>query len=302
MQLASFSNKRLQTLNLFIIYSANSVATKHNLVILSKFGGDRNEREHVRGLAVLNDNVYLIRDQATYIEVYRYRSGKYEKLNKIRVNGFSKVRYMAACSLNQHIYVSDEDNNTIHTVQFNKQEEISNEFTYVGSFHVDQEPEGLSVTKTGNIVITFQKIRQLGIYDMFGTLTKYIHLSSLISHPWYAVEINNDEYLVSHDAGGESQISQVKVYYGGRSNVSVTYKDPLWQSSRSFARTEDGFIFLADFMQNTIFLLDPNFNFVKIIASELHGPTRLCYDEKGHHLYVTNHSTKDVYVFKYDSA
>ena len=284
-------------------HSANSVAVQHTLTFLGKFGEDRDE--HIRGIAVLNTNIYLIRNQAKHIEVYSYESGTFKTNGKIKVKDFSKVRYIAACCRNKHIYISDGDIKTIHTVHSNGEDEMPNESNYVvGSFRVDHEPEGLSVTQAGHIVITFQKVRQLGIYDMFYKHIRCIYLPESISHPWYAEEINNNEYLVRHDVEEDIKylITKLEVQsaeMNAPSNVSISYKDPKWRGARSFARTEDGSIFLADFMQHEIRLLDPNLELVEVIVAELHWPARVCYDKEHQYLYVTNHSTKDVYAFLY---
>jgi hypothetical protein len=89
------------------------------------------------------------------------------------------------------------------------------------AWSVDDEPDGMSVSPvTFHLFITFSRMRFLREYTSLGQLIREIKLPSDIIHPFHAVEVATDRFVVTH--GRHSDARCRVCFVNARDGISET--------------------------------------------------------------------------------
>ena len=195
---------------------------------------------------------------------------------------------MASCHRYQCVYISDCRNNVIHKVCGKNQ---------ITQWPVNDEPEGLSVTSSSNVLVTCYLVRKIKEFTTDGKLLREISLQSDIVKPWHSVELTDDQFVVCHGGRGD-KLNRVCVVdsdgnvlnsYGGAQGPA----DGLLNYPFRLIVT-NGLILVSDSDNNRVLMLSPSFRFVRHILSRPIEPSRMCFDEVTGRLYVADCKLENV--------
>ena len=153
---------------------------------------------------------------------------------------------MVGCGFNNCLYAS-EQNNRIYKVALGQ----NNTMSY---WDVANNPQGLSVTSSHNLLVAMTGNNALYEYSTDGGLIRQISLQPAgISNPVYAVQLSDDHYGVIHH-GPTHQFSivssdgqLVQSYRGDAGNMSTPH---------GIAVDERGRVFVADQVNNRVLVIN----------------------------------------------
>ena len=104
---------------------------------------------------------------------------------------------LATCSVVEHLYISDWDNDLLHAVPLdtNDEDEDSESWT------VANQPAGLSLTLAGppNVLVACHGAGKIQEWSPEGILIREIQLSDELKLVWHALQLTDAELLVSHE-------------------------------------------------------------------------------------------------------
>ena len=191
---------------------------------------------------------------------------------------------MTSCVRHKCLYMSDHANSCIHRY------ELASSAT--SKWSVSGKPCGLSVTPSGNLLVTCRepnKLVELSVDS--GECVREIALQSDIERPHHSVQLTTGQFVVSHGDVLSSHLHRVCVvgddgkvtrsYSGQRGSNVGQLNEP-----RHLAVDKDSqFIFVADYDNDIVVLLSPTLEFVRYIEG-LSVPWRLHYHQATRRLFV----------------
>ena len=246
----------------------------------------------ISALTVLGRNLYVAyRDtQDNDEEIRLYDTEKFiARGNLLHIDGLARVRDMASCRRHESIYIADDMNDLIHRVHSKG---------HVTHWPIGDEPSGVSVTITYSLLVTCWRVGKIKEFSPDGECIREIKVQSNAVHPWHAVQLSTDQFVVCHGWHGDL-LSRVCVV-DGQGSVVQSYggkkgsgKGQLYVPIRLALH---GFVFVADRNNHRVLMLSPTLNFIREVASDLNDPTRMCVDVKTDRLIVCDNKT--VKIFK----
>jgi len=251
----------------------------------------------VRGIALLNGRLYVVRSNSRNIETYnaskmkrksklicvdgehsRMHSLK-ERLNiphgsKTQPSGLQDV---ASCSNTNWIYVSDYRDSKIHRLHANE----TGKLTPLNSWKVP-EPFCLSVTKYGNVMISCRNSSKLYEYTPTGQLAHFIEIGGNGEGPVHGIQIGED-FVVCH---GDADVSHCRefvcIYDIYNQKPDFAHRVELLKPSHLVVDSTDQ-ILVAETGRHRIVVLSPSLEKLTVLLTSDHGlsapPTRICLDE-----------------------
>lgn len=165
------------------------------------------------------DNIlYVARFGSKWIEKYRYNGERDFKMSKkpilltqpgvktgVGILGMinyyksaadsslvSRIQDMACCLETRRLFVCDEYAKCVWCVDASKGK-VVNKWS-VG----DEEPHGISVTSSGEVVVIFGDSGNLGVYSSDGAHKRTVFLSMVEDGPWHAVVLDTGSFVITH--------------------------------------------------------------------------------------------------------
>ena len=237
---------------------------------------------NVLAVASLGDDVFVVRYNSQQVEVYDAVTLTLQR--HVAVHGLGRSSWgLAACPNNNCLYVSDENNNSIHRVELSRSDAVK-------KWSVADSPAGLSVNIARNLVVACNGADVLQEYTTHGSLVRDIRLQSGVTRPWHAIQLSTGDYVVSQNTspGVVSVVGvdgQVIHSYGQLQTSIFGLKNP---SSLAVTRNDD--ILVADEVTNRILSINRSTGYVQELALSVDGgiqvPQGLCLDESRGRLYV----------------
>lgn len=260
----------------------------------------------VRGLAMMDSILYVVRFGSKWIEIYR-DNGKHDfKMSKkpilltqpggkTRMGILGMINYdtspadsslaariqdMACCHKTKRLFVSDGDTKFLWCVDVTKRK-------VVGTWSLgDEEPWGISVTPGGEVVVSFADSGNLGVYSE-GILVRTVFLKMSDEGPWHAFVFDTDYFVICYGS-----------HYCGPSSVGVVDLDgvhtkreaDIWGLSH-VAILPNNHIVVAESDHNRVLMFDETLRVDRMreILNQDHGivkPSRLQYCESSGQLIV----------------
>jgi len=188
---------------------------------------------------------------------------------------------MTSCVRHKCLYMSDFGNRCIHRYKLAS--------SATSKWSVPGKPCGLSVTPSGNLLVTCRepnKLVELSVDS--GKWVREIALQSDIERPWHSVQLTTGQFVVCH-GWSHSDLHQVCVVgddgkvtrsYGGQPGSDV---GQLYMPYHLAVDKDSQFIFVAD--NDRVVLLSPTLEFVRYIEG-LSEPLRLHYHQATRRLFV----------------
>lgn len=240
----------------------------------------------VLGMAILNDEFFLVRREMPEVEVYDLTT--YHLKQCWKIEALIHPWDMASAIKNQCLYITDASSR-VHQVA------IHGETFKLSCWPVNDEPNGISVTKADDfhVIVTCGAAHKLKEYTASGDLIKEISLPAEVINPWHAVQLSNGLHAVCHGIKSDSrhQVSIIDVenkivhsYGGTRGSSSRQMNEP-----QHLAVDKDDNIFVADVYNERVLLLTPTLDVREFLSRrDIDTSRRLCLDEAHGHLYVAN--------------
>jgi hypothetical protein len=154
--------------------------------------------EIIRGLAVMNNELYVGRERQSEIEVYDVATLNHRR--NVSIPGLGCVHDLASCPQSQVVYVSDGCSSKIYAI--NEREVITllvdcNEGGRPWDEH-RVRPGGLSVNSQLNVVVMWPSMHDIRVYTPGGELIRNITLQSDVTEPHQAIQLDDDRFVVVH--------------------------------------------------------------------------------------------------------
>ena len=200
-----------------------------------------------------------------HIAVYSisdYKLLRHLKLPGLKLDSNSD---MTSCVRHKCLYMADHGNSCVHRY------ELASSAT--SKWPVRGKPVGLSITPSGNLLVTCQQNKLIELSAESGRRVREIILQSDIVNPLRGVQLATGQYVVSHGGdlrrvcvvGDDGKITRS---YGGQGGSDVEQQS---YPCHLAVDTDSQFIFVADigkdvFAYNTVVLLSPTVEFVRYVT------------------------------------
>ena len=250
----------------------------------------------VRGVSVLNEQVYVIVKQSNEVQVFN--SSTYAPEPSIPVIELSDPCDIAGSENVLHIGSSD---GKVYRI------ELRDKSITCWSVGSSKGSVSLSVNKHRHVIATNHTSNKLYEYTSTGELRREIALKSDMVNPWRAVHMDGDQFLVCQAGGNDlhrvclfdNRGNLIKSFGStkrfGNANLSYPYR---------LVVDRNGFILVADHSNNRVVLLNKQLEYVKDIipkSMKLNRIFTLFLDEDNGRLYVSDYHNKKLAIFYLDA-
>ena len=257
-------------------------------------------QQPVYGVAVLFDQVFVVRRKTREVEVYD--SNTLNLTSRLPVSGLADPSDLTSCSKFRCLYISDlRGGNEIRRV------ELGGATT---RWKVNDAPYGLSVTPDPDfhVLVTCGDVRKLKDFTTNGTLVRQILLQENLANPWHAIQFDG-QFIVSHGWMRSEPLHRVCIV-NSTSHTTRCYGGPPGSAAgqlyepRYLATDGEGNVLVADRTNQRVLLLNKTLEYVgELISTRNSGrlgfePWRLCLDVSRGRLFVTDNRQKDMLVFQ----
>lgn len=240
-----------------------------------------NEGKPVRGLTTLNNELFIRYNDTQTKDIVVYDTDTYSLQRYLQITRLGLFNDMTSCERYQCIYITDNLNNVVHRVN-------QLEGSQVAQWSVRDVPRGISVNSACNVLVAFCDVGKIKEYTTNGQLVREIRLPSDVVHPWHAVELVPDQFVVCHGRVNDplhrvcivNSTGVVERSYGGFKGSGEG------QLNTPVRLSLNGFIFVADCLNRRVLMLSPKLEFVRNIVVSSPGISRLWFDEPSMRLYV----------------
>jgi len=207
------------------------------------------------------------------------------------------LRDMTSCAVENCLYVSNWGEQCLHKI---KVEQLPQ-----SKWTVKKRPNGLSVMEANcHVLVTCRDDRFLIQLNRQGRMMRMFQLPEDVMYPLHALQMPNGAYLVSHGdlynpehrvckLVGNDKVMEVVGSYGSQKGSG---QDQLNEPCH-MALSRHGFVFVADFSNGRVVLLNPSLKFVRNLFTETKGSRaeiacfqRLYLDSELQKLYVGDFS------------
>jgi len=246
----------------------------------------------VTGIAAIRDEVFVVRWCNPNIQVYKHNADDMTIQRNVNVGATTNTfRGLAACELNQCLYVSEQNSQMIHKVS-----PVTN--NTVNQWSVDGQPYGVTVNSAHNLLVACYSTHKVQEYTTDGALVREINLQADITNPAHVVQLRGDEFGITQHgsvhrycvAGSDGKI--VKSIGSGKMN-----------SPFGFAVSKGGSkVFVPDYGRNRISLLNSSsFSMEQLPAAfnvSISSPYCIHFDARAGVMYVGEWNGGRILCFK----
>lgn len=245
-------------------------------------------------LTTLNDELYVVywSEESWDYDVIVYsndvtdpESCSFRRLHTLDIPELGGVVDIAPCTYNQCIYIADTNNNVIHRVQKNNDDDNA-----ATRWPVNDKPQGLSVNSSHNVLVTCRHVGKIKEFTGTGQLTQVIDLQPDIVTAWHAVAVG-DNFVVCHGDVSDA-LNRVCVVNAQGALVNSYGSSP--GSARGQLNTPirlgifRGFVVVADYNNHRVVMLNGGtLSYQRDLVSGLcDHPCRLWIDEQTSRVFV----------------
>jgi len=263
--------------------------------------GSFGEGAPIYGIYRIKDNLTIIRDSATHVEVYDVR-GRNDWIGKLEVAGMTGPYDMVGSDDSRSLFITDWfDWSNIATVSTKAQNQVGRfplgeNFTVVGMAATKSTTTN---TADSDVVVTCTQSLKIKEFTKFGEVVRQIQIPSGITQPRHTIKLTSGKgYAVCHGYGPVDKHRVCLLDNSGTEtdcfgDVAGSGKDRLDVCAR-IAEDDNGDIIVADRNNKRVILLsnkNGKLKFVQEILREkdgLNGPIRVFID--GPILYVVDNT------------
>ena len=248
---------------------------------------------YVYGVAWLENKIYVVCKESNLVHVYPDEEPFDElKDDRIEIKEMKHPYDMAASGVSRSIFISDFDNRCIWRIQMPSKK--------ISRWKISGEPCGLSINSSDELIVVVGRdgryyidvyrcedggrIKVVDVDWLYGAL----RIRSIQLRTPHVVQSSNGNFIIYHWSRGDDRvdlISEVSIdgtmiirTFDPRSIGSNELKN--W-SPRHLSIDEDDNIFVADWSNDRVVLLNPRLDEHQILVNrdqhQIDGPRRLCY-------------------------
>jgi len=277
--------------------------------------GDARQLAPVYGVAVVDQQLFVVRAWSALIEVYDITT--YCPLGQLSVARLVDVTDMTGCPLHHRLYVADSDSRAVHVLNLNDtagQRHVvslsdvtpqtagqchvvspSETAHTAGQWSLVDKPYGVSVSSSGHVVISFSETSVVAIFSSAGVLQRQIVVDELLNVR-HAVLLDTGQLVVCH--GSLQHHAGVSVI-DAQGQIVRTLRAPTDYWPTHLALDQRGFIYVADYSNKRVMQLQSDLTYMSDIVDQQHGlrnPRSICIDPASRRLYVAE-AAGNVLVF-----
>jgi DNA-binding beta-propeller fold protein YncE len=209
------------------------------------------DRRPVVGVTSIDSHLFVLRGWPSRQQVEVYDTKSFKQQQTLEVVGLSddtSSSGLISCVTNNCLYVSDFHKNTIFKVELSGKNEVF-------SWHVGRNPCGLSIYTDCNLTVVCYNDNKIQEYKPTnGSLVREISLESndVVLRPLHAIQLNNDQFVVSCWNVTSEVCDVVEVDTKGRvlvsySNQLISTTQPMFEWPRHLSVDKNNkFILVAD--------------------------------------------------------
>ena len=260
----------------------------------------------VRGVSIMGNRLFVVRKNISEIEVYDTNS--FECSQKLSIPGlkpcdmtsykFANLYMMWIMNKSIALFITNWDDCLVHKVflRISQQDNMMEKSNASSMWNVVDRPDGISMTETETLLITFRDTGKVREYQENGTMLKEVSLGSGIDRPRHTIRLKDGSLLFCHGYGTSkyrvciaSADGRIQLEHGENDEP----KSNGHYSPTHLAVDNKGFIYVCDFFNNRVIILNAELEFVKELIPPhigLQQPFRLCLDESKERLHVGEYS------------
>jgi len=249
--------------------------------------------DDVLGVTSVGDELFVLLlqkcNQVAVYSVIDYQLLHYLNLPELEPDRNSDLT--SCIKRHKRLYVSDFHSNCIYGYEL-----VSNDGMYDSSaiieWLVPGSPCGLSVTPSCNLLVTCQQPNKLvELSADSGQCVREIALQEDVVNPRHGIQLTTGQYVVCcggwfchlHQVCMVDDDGRVICSYGGQRGSDA---DQLDRPSHLAVDEEMQSVFVADFANDRVVMLNPTLKFVRHITVRLRRPRRLYWHHTTRRLYV----------------
>jgi hypothetical protein len=194
------------------------------------------------------------------------------------------------------LYISDYTGSSIHLIQLST---VKTDSDVITRLPVNDRPHGLSITKSGELLVTCPLSRVIKRFNTKGELISEMQLDEKVINPWHAVEFGRRKDLIV-TFGGNSNSN--KVCYLTSKGKPYDCISRLMEPLNSPIRLQliGEYVAVADENNRRILLSARGSVYVWTLLTELRGALRIWMDNSRNQLYVVVNKWLDKSVVQGD--
>ena len=240
----------------------------------------------IYGLTILNGDIILLRHKN---DVELYEQATQSRKANITVPNLKLPADVAACSVNNCVYITDSEENCVHRVAM-----IEN--FPVKKWLVNDEPSGVSITRQSNLLVACTLATSIKEYTTNGEQIREIILDLDLSHPRHALQFEVGRMVVCNgfrrdplhrvcvvDMEGSPELT-----FGSQRGAKALQ---LSQPSH-MTLYKNKYLFVADQRNKRVSVLSPVLDYLGSFSGDeersLVNPVRVWVDEETESLYVVD--------------
>lgn len=238
------------------------------------------------GIAYFLEKFYVICLESNAILTYK-SSSPFNLEEGVTVEGLKGPHDIAASYTS--LYVTDSSNSRIWKIDANHKS-----FCWMEEAG---EPHTISVTPNQEVLmVSSGSPSSLKFFGSDATLRRSFSLPSQITKPTHAVALADGHVILSHGGVGSSEqkICELSAHGEVIRSYPSDYTNLSWPCHLAVDLVK-GFVFVADFWNRRILILNAKFDPVSEIPRKSESPWRLCYVPELQQLLVGADSTVEVY-------
>lgn len=256
----------------------------------------------VQNLATLCNKIYVGYDNlvgafirpfsGNEIDIYDIKGDKLSLFSSIYAQQVGRFNDLTSCNQHNCIYIADYwPKYFVHR--------IDNSGNMI-KWSIDDEPAGLSVNSSFNVLVTYLRVSKVKEYTTDGQLKREINLQPDIVHPWHTIQLSPDRFVVSHGFTADplnrvcivDRDGAVVRSYGGKPGSSPG------QLSRPMRLAEmDNFIFVVDRNNCRVLMLSSNLTLIRDILSGLsYQPCTIWIEKETGQMILTGREKVSIYT------
>lgn len=133
------------------------------------------------GVAVLESDLYVVRNFSSTIDVYDVRTRDFRSRGAMGVAGLRDPVDIAACPVRETVYVAGSNDMSVFKIDGRSK-------TTTGRWRLDRRPFGVSVTRRSTVIVTFLDETAVREFSADGAELRGVRLDpDAFANPWHAV-------------------------------------------------------------------------------------------------------------------
>lgn len=240
--------------------------------------------------ALLNSHLYVGHEGISdNINVFNWETLK--QITTVVLAEIIDISDITSCSSNECIYVADAEDNRIYKIK---------SMTEITHWPVEDSPEGISINKSHNLLVTCDMVGKVKEFTTDGKLVRVIKLDPDVDNPLHTVQLTTDQFVVCHaynkddgdnDDDGDSLHRVCIVNSEGK--VLQSYGDKPGSDDGQlnepiYLAVMNGLIFVADALNCRVVVLNQNLTLLKQFPSTgLSVPYKLFIDKQTRQMVIS---------------